>query len=162
MEWNIEISWLLNEQRDTEEIADRLMSTLSALFPAVAVKDRLVRVTATLEADTLSAAFTVVSEYFRKFFEDEGYLGILVGFHVSRSSDFDTMLMETNIPRMVGVAEVAAELGVSRQRVSELSRQKSFPRPIASLAAGPVWLASSIQSFVESWNRKPGPASLHR
>ena len=75
MEWNVEISWLLNEQRDTEGIADRLMSTLSALFPAVAVKDRLVRVTATLEADTLSAAFTVVSEYFRKFFEDEGYLG---------------------------------------------------------------------------------------
>jgi hypothetical protein len=156
MEWNVEISWLLDEQRDTEEIADKLISSLSNLFPAVAVSGRAVQVTATLEAESLSTAFTVASATFRRFFEDQEYFGDLVGVHVSRSCDFDATLTEATFPRMVGVAEVAAELGVSRQRVSELSQQVGFPRPVASLAAGPVWLASSIKRFVESWSRKPG------
>jgi hypothetical protein len=56
----------------------------------------------------------------------------------------------------LGVTEVARELGVSRQRVSELRARSGFPSPIAELAAGPVWKASSLRRFVDSWERKPG------
>jgi hypothetical protein len=56
----------------------------------------------------------------------------------------------------LGVTEVARELGVSRQRVSELRARPGFPAPIAELAAGPVWKASSLRRFLESWERKPG------
>jgi hypothetical protein len=58
--------------------------------------------------------------------------------------------------RYLGVTEVARELGVSRQRVSELRARPGFPAPIAELAAGPVWKASSLMRFLESWERKPG------
>ena len=52
--------------------------------------------------------------------------------------------------------EVAEILGVSRQRASELASSAGFPRPVANLAAGPVWLLSSINSFNEKWERRPG------
>ena len=58
---------------------------------------------------------------------------------------------------LVGVAELAQRLGVSRQRASELAkRHPGFPRPEAELASGPVWDESSIYAFVDGWDRSPG------
>jgi hypothetical protein len=56
----------------------------------------------------------------------------------------------------LGVTEVARELGVSRQRLSELRTRRDFPAPVAELAAGPVWRASTLLRFIEDWERKPG------
>lgn len=56
----------------------------------------------------------------------------------------------------LGVSELAAEIGVSRQRVSELRTRADFPAPVAELAAGPVWAASSLRRFLDTWERKPG------
>jgi len=60
------------------------------------------------------------------------------------------------IPPLVGVAETAQMLGVSKQRVSDLARDGRLPTPAYSLAAGPVWLASSVETFAENWDRRPG------
>jgi len=61
------------------------------------------------------------------------------------------------LPEMVGVAEVAAMLGVSRQRVSALTRtHDNFPPPLVELAAGPIWQRSAIEAFAEQWDRRPG------
>ena len=59
-------------------------------------------------------------------------------------------------PDVVGVAEVAKMLGVSKQRVSELARSKRFPAPLYELAAGPIWVKPTVEAFVEKWDRKPG------
>lgn len=56
----------------------------------------------------------------------------------------------------LGVTEVARELRVSRQRVSELRASDAFPAPIAELAAGPVWRGSTLKRFLADWERKPG------
>ena len=58
--------------------------------------------------------------------------------------------------RYAGVTEVAALLGVSRQRVAELRGREDFPTPVAELAAGPVWTESSLRRFIEAWPRRPG------
>lgn len=58
--------------------------------------------------------------------------------------------------RYAGVSEVAAMLGVSRQRVSQLRARPDFPAPLAELAAGPVWKVSSVQRLLEGWDRRPG------
>jgi hypothetical protein len=58
--------------------------------------------------------------------------------------------------RYAGVSEVAALLGVSRQRVAELRNRRGFPAPIAEISAGPIWKVSSLNTFLESWERKPG------
>jgi hypothetical protein len=62
----------------------------------------------------------------------------------------------------LGVSELAAEIGVSRQRVSELRTRADFPAPVAELAAGPVWAASSLRRFLDTWERKPGRPSRAR
>lgn len=56
----------------------------------------------------------------------------------------------------LGVSELAAEIGVSRQRVSELRTRADFPSPVAELAAGPIWAMSSLRRFLSAWDRKPG------
>ena len=53
---------------------------------------------------------------------------------------------------LVGVAEVADLLQVSRQRVSQLSVTAGFPKPSARLAAGPVWQRKAV----EQWARDTG------
>jgi len=55
---------------------------------------------------------------------------------------------------LVGAAEAALLLGVSRQRVGQLAERPDFPAPIARLSAGPVWTRASIEAFDQSWSRK--------
>lgn len=53
---------------------------------------------------------------------------------------------------LMGTSEVAALLGVSRQRVQQLSKTEQFPEPVARLAAGPIW----EREDVERWARETG------
>lgn len=54
---------------------------------------------------------------------------------------------------LVGVAEIAKLLGVSRQRVNQLLHEDdSFPTPVAQIEAGRVWLRPDI----EAWARQTG------
>ena len=71
-------------------------------------------------------------------------------------AELDEELAQPSYPELVGVAEIADILGVSRQRVHELSQRRDFPVPIARLAAGPVWPRPWLNRFVDSWERKPG------
>ncbi len=54
---------------------------------------------------------------------------------------------------LVGTTEVAAMLGVTRQRVYQLARDDpGFPQPAVRLAAGPVW----ERGVIEAWARCTG------
>jgi hypothetical protein len=64
--------------------------------------------------------------------------------------------MESNAPDLVGVAEVAELLGVSKQRASDLAHSEGFPAPVATLRAGPIWRRSQLARFAGGWERRPG------
>jgi prophage regulatory protein len=54
---------------------------------------------------------------------------------------------------LMGVHEIAEMLGVSRQRVDEISRtHDAFPAPVATLRSGRVW----ARDAVELWAREAG------
>ena len=54
----------------------------------------------------------------------------------------------TTKPRdLMGAAEIARHLGVSRQRVQQLVRQPGFPAPVAVLDMGKVWDATEIRAW---------------
>jgi len=59
-------------------------------------------------------------------------------------------------PAVLGIAELAELLGVSRQRASQVARVAAFPKPFAELASGPIWLAPNVERFVQEWERRPG------
>ena len=49
---------------------------------------------------------------------------------------------------LMGTSEVAALLGISRQRVLVISRQAGFPKPLAVLKMGNVWRGADIRRWV--------------
>lgn len=90
----------------------------------------------------------------------------------AKQADVERDLERPTFPEIVGTTETAKILGVSKQRVWELARQERtpFPEPIVKLAAGPIWLRSSVLAFA---NRprltgrprrtlKPGPRRRRR
>lgn len=67
------------------------------------------------------------------------------------------------MPELMSAAEIADELGVRRQRVHQLRRDKpAFPAPLAELRGGAVWDAAAVRKFAESWTRKPGRPRMRR
>lgn len=63
---------------------------------------------------------------------------------------------QPNLPRLVSAAEVADQLGISRQRVHQLQSTAGFPEPLYRLRTGPVWDARAIEAFATRWDRRPG------
>jgi predicted DNA-binding transcriptional regulator AlpA len=57
---------------------------------------------------------------------------------------------------LMGTAEIAEMLGVSRQRVHQLTRRPGFPEPVAVLSAGSIWERSKI----EAWAERSGRAGI--
>jgi hypothetical protein len=60
------------------------------------------------------------------------------------------------MPELMSAAEIADELGVSRQRVHQLRETAAFPAPLADLRGGAVWDANAVRKFNELWERRPG------
>ena len=59
----------------------------------------------------------------------------------------------SDMHHLVGAAEIADMLGITRQRVNQLVRRDpTFPKPEAELIAGRVWKRTNV----EAWMRKTG------
>ena len=80
--------------------------------------------------------------------------GTVIAADVSTTEEADRRAEQRT--ELVGVAEVAEMLGISRQRVTTLSKRDDFPAAVARLASGPVWRAGDLSTFAEGWQRKGG------
>ena len=59
---------------------------------------------------------------------------------------------------LAGIAEIAAMLGVSTQRVDQLARTHAdFPAPVADLSAGRIWLKADIEAWARNTGRSVPP-----
>jgi predicted DNA-binding transcriptional regulator AlpA len=54
----------------------------------------------------------------------------------------------------VGSAEVAAMLGVSRQRVQQLIARKDWPDPVVVLKMGKVWKRADVEQWMRDHGRE--------
>jgi predicted DNA-binding transcriptional regulator AlpA len=55
--------------------------------------------------------------------------------------------MVSPVHHLVGAREIAAMLGLTRQRVHQLSQEAGFPKPVASLGLGNVWETSDVEEW---------------
>lgn len=70
------------------------------------------------------------------------------------------MLCGVNKPTpVVAAAEVAAMLGLSRQRVTQLTAKADFPRPLTTLTVGKVWSYDEVRDWAERTGRPVRPIS---
>jgi predicted DNA-binding transcriptional regulator AlpA len=66
---------------------------------------------------------------------------------------------------LLGVAEIATMLGLSRQRVNQLIQRDDFPAPEAELSAGRIWSRDAVEAWVAAHPQRAttaGPAMFGR
>ncbi len=57
---------------------------------------------------------------------------------------------------LVGAAEIAEMLGLTRQRVNVIVRtHEDFPRPVAELSAGRIWMRKDVVAWARHTGRLP-------
>ena len=65
--------------------------------------------------------------------------------------------------RVVGLAEVADLLGVSKRTATRYAARSDFPKPAAKLAMGPIWLTDDVEDWISRTpvrrGRPPGSKS---
>ncbi len=54
---------------------------------------------------------------------------------------------------LMGTSEVAALLGISRQRVLVIARQPGFPKPLAVLKMGNIWRGTDVRTWADQRTR---------
>jgi hypothetical protein len=108
-----------------------------------------------LEAATLTHATDTALKAVRAALRDIlGTSPRLVDVRVREAADVDA---EATQLELWGYKETAEFLNVSRQRVAQLEQENpAFPRPIARLASGPVFIADSVRHFGKNWERRTG------
>jgi predicted DNA-binding transcriptional regulator AlpA len=70
--------------------------------------------------------------------------------------------MVTDVPKhLMGAREIEDRLGVSRQRVTVLTRRADWPEPYDTLAMGKVWRVEDVEAWIAKHRpdlaRNPAP-----
>lgn len=81
----------------------------------------------------------------------------LLGVESLREDEYARRADAPTLPVLLGASEVAALLGVTRQRVHQLATEHpQFPAPLVRVAMGPLWDERAVEAFARSWARTPG------
>lgn len=138
---------------DVQDLSERIQARLQNSQGTVAFGDQRMVATFTVEARLVLQATETAQKTWNKALDNE-FAWSIVSVSARRADQPDDM---PGLPKVLGVAEVAKQLDVTKQRAAELARtHRLFPPPLAELASGPVWTAWQIGSFQRSWARKPG------
>lgn len=60
------------------------------------------------------------------------------------------------LPDLVGIAEIATMLNISRSRAVQLTHRDDFPAAIAEVQATPLRLRNQVEAWSRSWARTNG------
>ena len=135
-----------------EPDAESLIETLASYAPAVSYGHGVMTARFNFEAGSAREAVDKALEVLGKS------CPTLDVFRVEAQTieGLEQELGTAHVPDLIGVAELAGLLGVSKQRASELAHGAGFPAPLAVLAAGPVWPLADVLRYVRRWKRRPG------
>lgn len=166
MEWSVLVETLAPELGDDDDILGKLGELSDCLadhFPAVGGDGRGWDVRLSVDTDDgPQAAVHAIeqgSSLVREYADKVGLpLWPVVRTEAVEADTFHAQLEVSNFPDVLGTTEVTELLGVSRQRLHELrhATPQRFPAPAYELAATPLWIRSTIDSFLAGWERKPG------
>lgn len=112
----------------------------------------------TVEAPDVASAMTKALRLWRKAAEAAGLPAWpIIHAEIQTAAEQERLLAEPQ-PELVGVSEIAAILGTTRNRAWQVTKKVDFPAPLAELAGGPVWALPVVARFLEQWPRRRGPA----
>lgn len=108
-----------------------------------------------IRADRYDSAL-VTGHHFLLLYPDTDLSGLVVAAAVMTIAELERRAANPTMPVLIGTAEVAEILRVSRQRVHQLRLLPAFPPPLIQVAAGPLWDERAIRKFERTWTRTPG------
>lgn len=155
-DWTARVEWYAGHvpgEAELDEWTDKLAEHGVAFgVPGEHDKPRLMSATISLQASTLRQA---TQDALRLVEGVTGSKALVL--EVLPTHEFDRRLDQPQVPELVGYAEIAEILGVSRQRAREMATTiKPFPAPAVVVATGPLFVRLSVESFAKTWERKPG------
>jgi transcriptional regulator with XRE-family HTH domain len=158
--WSVEIDVEVEvgDGQEAEDRIERLLEVLADRSPALSYGPRLLSarfsVTERRAKDAIWRGLDVLSDSLEK----AGFTppGDAIRMEAESYEDLEQRLAVSDMHELVGVAELAEFLGVSRQRASELANAREFPAPVTRLASGPLWRKSAVARFQNRWPRHPG------
>ncbi len=156
MDWSLYIESKNPEVEFTEDHADTLAEALKDYAPAVSYSARTLAARFCVEADLPGQAVRAGLQILSAALKKVGLKATIVGVEIQMLEELDRTLDEPNVPDLMGVGELARSLKVSRQRASQLTKGRSFPKPLVILDAGPVWRKSTVARHVMYWTRRTG------
>ena len=158
-EWSVRFEINKPDVVFTEDHADQVMDALSSHSPSVSYGPHAMSARLCVEADSPKQALDSGLNLLRsalKIGKAGTLLSGIMSAEVQALDDLDRSVQDPSIPDLVGVDEVAKMLEVSKQRASQLAKKPEFPKPVATLASGPVWKKVAVARFAGHWDRRPG------
>jgi len=145
-EWTVTIEGRPAKVVDPEDILDEL----AEFSPAVQFGNGLLSTTATRRANSPIEAYDYIYEALNPL---TGKLEIeLVEIKTTERQDRDLEI--SNLPELVGLAEIADMAGTTRQRIFQMTANRGFPFPVMELRSGRLWNKAAVESYLET--RRPG------
>ena len=158
--WSVEVEVGWQEPlsaRDLSTSAERLMETLEPLGASIATLPDSCRARVSIDTENPSDAISEGLAVTLRGLVHAGFPSSAVtSVSAQPEEELERLNAIPNAPVLLGVAEVADRLGVTKQRASKLALASDFPEPVARLKSGPVWLEPSVLRFFSLWDRSPG------
>lgn len=126
-------------------LPERIVEKLAEHHPAVSFGDSRVSVTLTVEAlnpqQAIAFVLAKVSEVVRPL-----EVELVEAMTEDRQ---ERELATSNLPDLVGLAEIAELAGTTRQRVFQMTANKGFPMALVELRSGRLWSRPAIENYLE-------------
>jgi hypothetical protein len=154
IDWSVRVDWTPGHTY-TESELDDLLDALGPMRPSIGVDHAgdapAYSAMVSVEAATMRQAMSTALQ------QVEAATGVRAsGLEVMSHAELERQLNRPTIPPLVGHAEIAEMLGVSRQRAAQLADRADFPPAVVTVKAGPLRVRDQVESWAAAWSRKGG------
>lgn len=153
--WNVTVAFERPTINDTE--AAEILEALTDLRPVLVVVEEETgyptRYTLTVHAEESSLRQAIATGLRRV---EDATLVRAQGVEALAQHDVVRQLQRSTVPQLVGNADIADMLGVTRQRAAQLADVDGFPPAVMTIKAGPLRVRDQVEDWARTWNRKAG------
>ncbi|HXH77302.1 hypothetical protein [Nocardioides sp.] len=152
--WSVRVDWDHPGTLDQLEAA-HMLETLAELRPALVLEETGLptRYSITVHVDEASLR-SAISTALRRVEDATGTRAR--GVEALTQDTVTRQLAKPNVPALVGHADIADMLGVSRQRAGQLADRPGFPPAVMTIKAGPLRVRDQVEDWARTWDRKSG------
>ena len=149
--WSVTIEGRADRVLDLDEVMDRLKPH----HPSVQGAGELLAATVTIEAPSGQQAIDQAHEVLVAAITPARLT--IDGIEAITEERQALEVERSNIPDLVGLAEIAELAGTTRQRVFQMTANKGFPAALLELRSGRLWSRPAITSYLEARKFARGP-----